>query len=122
MTLLFALQWHAALRPAQRAWVVCDGRYLRDSGSTCRVNPEQIEESVNKSLARLGTDYVDLLQVRARLPARVRYPNSVLPCLYAPVLPCPSAVCALCRLLTMNNILDACCLAVITTLREHIKL
>jgi len=39
------------------------GRYLRDGGKTCRVTPAQIEESVNKSLERLGTDYVDLLQV-----------------------------------------------------------
>ena len=28
-----------------------------------RITPEQIELSVNQSLERLGTDYVDLLQV-----------------------------------------------------------
>ena len=37
--------------------------YLRDSGETVRVTPAQIEESVNKSLQRLGTDHIDLLQV-----------------------------------------------------------
>lgn len=37
--------------------------YLRDSGETVRVTPDQIVESVDKSLKRLGTDYIDLLQV-----------------------------------------------------------
>jgi aryl-alcohol dehydrogenase-like predicted oxidoreductase len=38
--------------------------YTRDNDSVTRITPAQIEESVNKSLARLGTDYIDLLQVR----------------------------------------------------------
>lgn len=37
--------------------------YMREAGGATRVNGDQIEESVNKSLARLGTDYIDLLQV-----------------------------------------------------------
>lgn len=39
------------------------GAHMRDSDTLLRVTPAQIEESVNKSLARLGTDYIDLLQV-----------------------------------------------------------
>lgn len=38
-----------------------DKTYLR--GEESRVTPKQIEQSVNDSLSRLGTDYVDLLQV-----------------------------------------------------------
>ena len=38
-----------------------DKTYLR--GEESRVTPKQIEQSVNDSLQRLGTDYVDLLQV-----------------------------------------------------------
>lgn len=37
-----------------------------------RVTAAQIEESVNKSLARLNTDYIDLLQV-------MPHPNGALP-------------------------------------------
>lgn len=37
--------------------------YTRDNDSVTRITPAQIEESVNKSLARLGTDHIDLLQV-----------------------------------------------------------
>lgn len=37
--------------------------YLRDNGQTVRVTKDQIVESVDKSLARLGTDYIDLLQI-----------------------------------------------------------
>eukprot|EP00891_Asterochloris_glomerata_P006296 jgi/Astpho2/6296/Aster-08347 len=37
-------------------------QYLRP-GTTPRVTPEQIEQSVEQSLKRLGTDYLDLLQV-----------------------------------------------------------
>jgi aryl-alcohol dehydrogenase-like predicted oxidoreductase len=37
--------------------------WLRDDGSSSIVNKEQIKESVDKSLQRLGTDYIDLLQI-----------------------------------------------------------
>ncbi|KAF8062037.1 tas [Scenedesmus sp. PABB004] len=37
--------------------------YLRDGADVVRVTRAQIAESVDKSLARLGTDYVDLLQI-----------------------------------------------------------
>ena len=37
--------------------------WLRDDGSKAIVNAEQIKESVDKSLQRLGTDYIDLLQI-----------------------------------------------------------
>lgn len=37
--------------------------YLRDSGKTVRVNEENITESVEKSLKRLGVDHIDLLQI-----------------------------------------------------------
>lgn len=37
--------------------------YLRDNEVFPRVTAEQVEESVNKSLARLGTDHIDLLQI-----------------------------------------------------------
>eukprot|EP00878_Enallax_costatus_P026194 GHUV01028079.1.p1 GENE.GHUV01028079.1~~GHUV01028079.1.p1 ORF type:complete len:235 (+),score=53.62 GHUV01028079.1:95-799(+) len=37
--------------------------YVRDSGETVRVTRDQIIESVDKSLKRLGTDYIDLLQI-----------------------------------------------------------
>lgn len=38
--------------------------YLRSPERTVRVTPDQIVESVDASLKRLGTDYIDLLQVR----------------------------------------------------------
>lgn len=37
--------------------------YLRDSGQETRVRKSDIVESVDKSLRRLGTDYIDVLQV-----------------------------------------------------------
>jgi aryl-alcohol dehydrogenase-like predicted oxidoreductase len=37
--------------------------YLRNPEQTVRVTPDQIVESVDASLKRLGTDYIDLLQV-----------------------------------------------------------
>jgi len=37
--------------------------YLRDDGSGSELNRKQILESVDKSLERLGTDYIDLLQM-----------------------------------------------------------
>lgn len=37
--------------------------YVRDNADTVRVTRDQIVESVDKSLQRLQTDYVDLLQI-----------------------------------------------------------
>lgn len=37
--------------------------WLRDDGAGAELNRKQILESVDKSLARLGTDYIDLLQI-----------------------------------------------------------
>eukprot|EP00850_Spirogloea_muscicola_P008588 SM000046S16369 [mRNA] locus=s46:207756:210588:+ [translate_table: standard] len=37
--------------------------YARDSGATVRVDAANIRESVDKSLARLGIDHIDLLQI-----------------------------------------------------------
>eukprot|EP00775_Hariotina_reticulata_P004116 gene4116-4362_t len=37
--------------------------YLRDPPETVRVTPSQIKQSVDSSLQRLGTDYIDLLQI-----------------------------------------------------------
>lgn len=37
--------------------------WLRDDGSSAKVTRDQILESVDKSLERLGTDYIDLLQI-----------------------------------------------------------
>lgn len=55
--------------------------YLRDNEVFPRVTAEQVEESVNKSLARLGTDHIDLLQARdstwAMLCARWRLVSTV---------------------------------------------
>merc|ERR1719163_1597947 len=36
--------------------------WMRDSGEGTRLTKEQIHESVDKSLKRLGTDHIDLLQ------------------------------------------------------------
>ena len=36
--------------------------YLRGKDRISRVAPDQIQESVDNSLQRLGTDYIDLLQ------------------------------------------------------------
>ena len=38
-------------------------KYLRQNGEQTRVTAQQVEQSVNGSLSRLGTDYTDLLQV-----------------------------------------------------------
>eukprot|EP00879_Flechtneria_rotunda_P028673 GHRR01030881.1.p1 GENE.GHRR01030881.1~~GHRR01030881.1.p1 ORF type:complete len:299 (+),score=67.86 GHRR01030881.1:161-1057(+) len=38
-------------------------QYMRDPPRTVRVERDQIIESVDKSLQRLGTDYIDLLQI-----------------------------------------------------------
>jgi aryl-alcohol dehydrogenase-like predicted oxidoreductase len=39
-------------------------KYLRKNGGQTRITAQQVEESVNGSLERLQTDYIDLLQVR----------------------------------------------------------
>lgn len=40
-----------------------DRAYVRKDADTCRVTPAQIRESVDASLARLGVDHIDLLQI-----------------------------------------------------------
>lgn len=47
--------------------------YLREGGKLPRVDAANIEEALDKSLARLGTDYVDLLQVRGEDPYERAY-------------------------------------------------
>ena len=42
-------------------------QYLRKNGDETRITAKQVEESVNGSLQRLGTDYIDLLQVLCHL-------------------------------------------------------
>ncbi len=37
--------------------------WMREDGSMTEVNVKQIRESVERSLMRLGTDYIDLLQI-----------------------------------------------------------
>jgi aryl-alcohol dehydrogenase-like predicted oxidoreductase len=40
-----------------------DNTWFRDDGSKAELSRAQIEEAVNKSLKRLGTDYIDLYQI-----------------------------------------------------------
>jgi aryl-alcohol dehydrogenase-like predicted oxidoreductase len=40
-----------------------DSTWYRDDGSKAELSRAQIEEAVNKSLKRLGTDYIDLYQI-----------------------------------------------------------
>ncbi len=40
-----------------------DNTWFRDDGSKTQLTRAQIEEAVNKSLKRLGTDYIDLYQI-----------------------------------------------------------
>ncbi len=37
--------------------------WMREDGSMTEMNVKQIRESVERSLMRLGTDYIDLLQI-----------------------------------------------------------
>ena len=55
-------------------------KYLRKSGEQTRITAQQVEESVNGSLARLGTDYIDLLQVSntcSRMPRHGLAPGAM---------------------------------------------
>lgn len=47
-------------------------KWLRDDGQGTRVNRKNIIEAVDKSLKRLDTDYIDLLQVR-RIEVKVAF-------------------------------------------------
>jgi aryl-alcohol dehydrogenase-like predicted oxidoreductase len=40
-----------------------DNTWFRDDGSKAELSRAQVEEAVNKSLKRLGTDYIDLYQI-----------------------------------------------------------
>lgn len=46
-------------------------KYLRKNGEQTRITAEQVEESVEGSLSRLKTDYIDLLQVQCACSCEV---------------------------------------------------
>ena len=55
-------------------------KYLRQNGEETRITAKQVEESVNGSLSRLGTDHIDLLQVGQLTSPHCHIPGIALPC------------------------------------------